>query len=79
MTGLNQHQARLADSLAAGDAADVRQYLCSSDADFTDEICGANALIVWHNTPVTADGLARLRNCRAVIRNGMRSATTCST
>ena len=54
-----------------GDAAEVRRYLCSSDADFTDEVCGADALIVWHNTPVTEAGLARLRNCKALIRNGV--------
>jgi len=54
-----------------GDAADVRYFLCRSDADFTDEICGVDALIVWHNTPVTATGIARLRHCRAIIRNGV--------
>ena len=54
-----------------GDAAEVRRYLCSSDADFTDEICDARALIVWHNTPIGAAGIARLRNCRALIRNGV--------
>jgi len=37
-----------------GDAAHVKRFLCSSDADFNDEICGADALIVWHNTPITA-------------------------
>lgn len=54
-----------------GDAAEVRRYLCDSDADFTDEICGARALIVWHNAPMRAAGISRLRNCRAVIRNGV--------
>lgn len=54
-----------------GDAAEVRRYLCDSDADFDDEICGADALIVWHNAPITASGLSRLRNCRAIIRNGV--------
>jgi phosphoglycerate dehydrogenase-like enzyme len=54
-----------------GDAVDLRRYLCTSDADFTEEICGAEALIVWHNTPITATGIARLRNCRAIIRNGV--------
>jgi len=34
-----------------GDAARVKRFLCSSDADFNDEICGADALIVWHTTP----------------------------
>ncbi len=54
-----------------GDAAEVRRYLCSSDADFTDEICEARAMIVWHNTPIGAPGMARLKNCRALIRNGV--------
>jgi len=54
-----------------GDAAEVRRFLCSSDADFTDEICDADALIVWHNTPIGADGIGRLRKCRALIRNGV--------
>jgi len=54
-----------------GDAADVRRFLCHSDAEFTDEVYGAQALIVWHNTPIMATGLARLRNCRAIVRNGV--------
>jgi phosphoglycerate dehydrogenase-like enzyme len=60
-----------AEKAVIGDAAEVRRYLCSSDADFTDEICGANALIVWHNTAMTRAGISRLRNCRALIRNGV--------
>ena len=60
-----------AETAVIGDAAEVRRYLCSSDADFTDEICDARALIVWHNTPITAAGIARLRDCRAIIRNGV--------
>jgi phosphoglycerate dehydrogenase-like enzyme len=60
-----------AEKAVVGDAAEVRRYLCSSDADFTEEICGANAVIVWHNTPITAAGIGRLRNCRALIRNGV--------
>jgi lactate dehydrogenase-like 2-hydroxyacid dehydrogenase len=54
-----------------GDAAEVKRFLCSSDADFNDEICGADALIVWHNTPITEVGLSKLRNCKALIRNGV--------
>jgi len=54
-----------------GDAAEVRRFLCASDADFTDEICEAQALIVWHNTPISAPGLGRLKQCRALIRNGV--------
>lgn len=54
-----------------GAVAEVRRFLCDSDADFTDEVCRARALIVWHNTPITAAGIARLQNCRAIIRNGV--------
>ncbi len=54
-----------------GDAAQVKRFLCSSDADFNEEICDADAIIVWHNTPITASGLQRLRNCKALIRNGV--------
>jgi len=54
-----------------GGVAEVRRFLCSSDTDFTDEICAAKALIVWHNTPITEAGIAKLQNCRAIIRNGV--------
>ncbi len=54
-----------------GDAARVERYLCESDADFDERICGARALIVWHNAPLGAAGLAKLKDCRAVIRNGV--------
>jgi phosphoglycerate dehydrogenase-like enzyme len=54
-----------------GDAARVKRFLCASDADFDEEICDADAIIVWHNTPITAAGLNRLRNCKAIIRNGV--------
>lgn len=60
-----------AERAVIGNTIEVRHYLCSSDADFTDEICAANALIVWHNTPIGAAGIGRLRNCRAIIRNGV--------
>jgi len=54
-----------------GDAAEVRRYLCETDADLTEQACQAAALIVWHNLPLTAAGIGRLRNCRAIIRNGV--------
>ena len=54
-----------------GDAARVKRFLCASDADFDKEICDADAIIVWHNTPITVAGLNRLRNCKAIIRNGV--------
>ena len=54
-----------------GGAADVTRHLCDTDADMDDEIAAANAIIIWHNMPLTAAGIARLRNCRAIIRNGV--------
>jgi len=54
-----------------GDTAQVKRFLCSSDADFNDEISNADAIIVWHNTPITATGLNRLRNCKVIVRNGV--------
>ncbi len=54
-----------------GHEADVKRFLCESDADFTDEIREARALIVWHNATLGAEGIAQLRNCRALIRNGV--------
>ena len=54
-----------------GEAAEVNRFLCETDADLTDAVCGSDALIVWHNMPLTATGIARLKNCRAIIRNGV--------
>ena len=54
-----------------GDAAEVRRFVCDSDADFTGDILEATALIIWHNIPVTRSGITRLRRCRAIIRNGV--------
>jgi phosphoglycerate dehydrogenase-like enzyme len=54
-----------------GDAARITRHLCESDADFDEEALAADAIILWHNLPLTAAGLARLKHCRAVIRNGV--------
>ena len=54
-----------------GSAARVTRTLCETDADLTDEVCRANAIIIWHNMPLTAQGIAKLQNCRAIIRNGV--------
>lgn len=54
-----------------GDHAELRRFLCETDADLTDDICESDALIVWHNMPLTAQGIAKLKNCRAIIRNGV--------
>ncbi|HPA19922.1 MAG TPA: C-terminal binding protein [Verrucomicrobiae bacterium] len=54
-----------------GEDADLRRYLCSTDADLNEETCRARAMIVWHNMPLTAAGIGRLRDCRVIIRNGV--------
>lgn len=54
-----------------GDAAEVRRFLCEDDSDFDDGLCQADALIVWHNATIGAEGLTRLARCRALIRNGV--------
>ena len=54
-----------------GGAARVTRTLCETDADLTDDLCSANAIIIWHNMPLTTKGIARLQNCRAIIRNGV--------
>jgi hypothetical protein len=51
-----------AERAVIGDAAEVRRSLCSSDADFTKELCGATALLVWHNAPIGAVRGAPLEN-----------------
>jgi phosphoglycerate dehydrogenase-like enzyme len=67
----------LSDGLASvereviGDEAEVLCRLCKDDSDFDAEVLESQALIVWHNTPVTRAGIARLKNCRVIIRNGV--------
>lgn len=54
-----------------GDAAEVRVYASEGDRDWPDEAFAARAVIVWHNAPITEYGIARLKHCRALIRNGV--------
>lgn len=54
-----------------GDVAEVRRFVCASDNDFAGDLLQAKALIIWHNIPVGAPAIRRLRGCRALIRNGV--------
>jgi len=57
-----------------GDAAEVRTFPLAdnpSPADFAPEILSADAIIVWHNLKIDAAFIALLKNCRALIRNGV--------
>jgi len=67
----------LSDGVAAvereiiGKAAEVQCRLCTSDKDFDESVLNSTALIVWHNTPITREGIERLKGCRVIIRNGV--------
>ena len=57
-----------------GDSAVVRSYSLPDKptvADFAPEIFDAAALIVWHNLTMDAGFIAKLTQCRAIIRNGV--------
>lgn len=54
-----------------GSAARITRHLCDTDADLDDEAASADAIILWHNMPLTAQAISRLKNCRAIIRNGV--------
>ncbi len=51
--------------------AEVKTFLCDGERDFLGPILDAEVLIIWHNIPVTAPTIERLRRCRALIRNGV--------
>jgi phosphoglycerate dehydrogenase-like enzyme len=53
------------------DVADVRTVWLEFNAPFPDAVLAADALILWHGPAVTAEVIARLRRCRAIIRNGV--------
>jgi phosphoglycerate dehydrogenase-like enzyme len=54
-----------------GKAARVTRHLCDTDADIDDELAAADAVIIWHNMPLSDRGIDRLKKCRAIIRNGV--------
>jgi len=50
--------------------AEVRTIALDFDAPLPDEALNADVLLLWHNIPITAGVVARLKKCRALIRNG---------
>ncbi len=54
-----------------GEVAEVKTVWVAFNAPFPEEAVAAHALILWHGPLVTADVLARMKNCRAIIRNGV--------
>ncbi len=53
------------------DVADLQTVWLDFDAPFPAEVINAHALILWHGPRMTAEVVARLHHCRAIIRNGV--------
>lgn len=51
--------------------AEVRTFRLDFNAPLSAEVRAADALILWHNVPCTAEVIASLANCRVLIRNGV--------
>ncbi len=54
-----------------GDVADLKTVWLDFNAPFPAEVLDAHALILWHGPLMTAPVIAQLKNCRAIIRNGV--------
>jgi phosphoglycerate dehydrogenase-like enzyme len=53
------------------DVADLSTVWLDFNAPFPAEVLGADALILWHGPQVTAEIVAQMKRCRAIIRNGV--------
>ena len=53
------------------DVAELSTAWLDFDAPFPASVIDAHALILWHGPLVTAPVIAQLKNCRAIIRNGV--------
>ena len=53
------------------DVADVKTVWLGYNAPFPASVIDADALILWHGPQITKDIIARLKRCRAIIRNGV--------
>ena len=53
------------------DVADLRTVWLDFGAPFPDEVLGADAIILWHGPRVTAEVVAGMTRCRAIVRNGV--------
>jgi phosphoglycerate dehydrogenase-like enzyme len=53
------------------DVADVSTVWLEFNAPLPAEVLQADALILWHGPKITSAEIARMPNCRAIIRNGV--------
>ena len=54
-----------------GKFARAKYFLTDNESNFSPEILKADALIIWQNANITENTISRLKNCRALIRNGV--------
>ncbi len=53
------------------EVAELKTVLLDFDAPIPAEVLAAHAIILWHGPQVDASLIARLKNCRVIIRNGV--------
>lgn len=53
------------------DVAELKTVWLDFNAPIPSEVLDAHALILWHGPQVTVEVLAQMKNCRAIIRNGV--------
>jgi phosphoglycerate dehydrogenase-like enzyme len=51
--------------------AEVRTIALDFNDPLPEAALAADVLLLWHNIPVGADVISRLKNCRALVRNGV--------
>ena len=54
-----------------GDIADIAALDANTEADLTGKIEDADAVMVYHNIAITKDTIARLKNCKLIVRCGV--------
>jgi len=54
-----------------GKTARAKYFLIRTEADLTLEALNADAIILWQNTKVTEQVMAKMVNCRVFVRNGV--------
>ena len=53
------------------DVADLQTVWVDFNAPFPEAALAADALILWHGPLITAEVIARMKGCRAIVRNGV--------
>jgi len=61
----------LVEKRVVGNAARIESYLADMDGELPDPVYQADAILLWHNIPIGRPTLEKLKNCRAIVRNGV--------